>query len=156
VSDEQQEREFGGFSGAEGYDGPLEDGKLYSATLVKMVERFVDKGQWPGWKVFWTFAIEGREKTIEIESMTSEATGEGSTAGPWLISLVGRQRYEERLTRTITKDELVGRECAILVNFNDRGWPRVTSVIPRQARTSPPPPVAPPPATGGEFDDLPF
>ena len=154
-TDEQQTREFQGFSGSDGYDGPLEDGRVYPATLTGIQERFLDKGQYPGWKVFWTFAIEGREQIIEIEAMTSAATGENSKAGPWLVSLVGRERYEGRKSSPITKDEIVGRECGILVQFNDNGWPRVTSVLPRQGEAAKPKP-APKKESAEDFDDLPF
>lgn len=156
---EQQERPFEGFGDSSGYEGPLQDGRVYPATLTDMSERFIEKGQWPGWKVIWNFAIEGRTHTEPIEAMTSAATGDQSTARPWLIALVGRQRFDERREKPIKKSELVGRECSLLVQFNEGGWPRVSAVMPRQDSTEaahePPPP--PPPASKAEdFDDLPF
>jgi hypothetical protein len=152
---EAEERPFGGFSGSEGYDGPLEDGRMYPATLVGLKERHVEQGQWPGWKVIWTFAIEGRERTIEQEAMTSGATGPDSTAGPWIRALVGEARYEERTTQIIPPDELIGRECSIFIRFNDNGWPRVKDVVPRAKRGEPDPPP-PPMSQASDFDDLPF
>lgn len=153
MNEEAQEREFGGFSDGGSYDGPLEDNRVYPATLTNLVERYIEAGQWPGWKVIWTFAIEGKTSTEEIETMSSTATGESSKAGPWLVSLVGKARYDERATKPITKEELIGRECAILVQFSDKGWPRVTSVLPRAGGPATPKPPKP---TAADFDDLPF
>lgn len=162
---EIQERPFGGFTASSGYEGGLQDGSYYNATLTGLKERYVEKGQWPGWKVLWTFAIEGATETID--AMTSQATGPDSTAGPWLTALVGKPRYDTREAQTITPQELIGRECMILVAFNDKGWPRVSAVLPRQVAPVAPAPVpvqsvAPPPAAPGpttkasDFDDLPF
>ena len=166
MSDEQvQERPFGGFAGTSGYEGGLQDGAYYNATLTGLKERYIDKGQFPGWKVLWTFALDGTTETQE--AMTSLATGPDSTAGPWIETLVGKARYEAREQKTIAMEELIGRECMLLVKFNDKGWPRVGAVLPRQAPAQPvapapvavPPPPAPGPApttTASDFDDLPF
>ena len=157
-NEEVQEREFSGFSGGGSYDGPLEDNRVYPATVAAIMERNIEQGQWPGWKVIWTFAIEGKSHTEMVEAMTSTATGDSSKAGPWLIALVGKARYEERSSSPITKEELVGRECSILVQFSDRGWPRVTSVLPRSNGSAPrPAPVPREPANvAADFDNLPF
>lgn len=160
--DKVQERPFGGFSDTSGYEGGLQDGAYYNATLTDLKERFIEKGQWPGWKVLWTFAIEGATETVE--AMTSQATGPDSTAGPWLIALVGKARYDARKESVITPTEVIGRECLILIAFNEKGWPRVSAVLPRQQSQPAPAPVQPPPASGpaptpyqaSDFDDLPF
>jgi hypothetical protein len=163
-----QERPFGGFSGTSGYEGGLLDGSYYNAVVTGMKEVLIEAGEWPGWKVEWTFAIEGSGE--EVRQLTSLATGEGSTAGPWLITLVGRQRYDERETQVITAPELVGRECLVLVSFSKKGWPRVGGVLPRQQAPAPVPQAVPAPVPApvpvaaprepaniaSDFDDLPF
>jgi len=170
MSEQQQteERPFGGFSGGATYDGGLRDNSYYDVTLAGIKSRNLTTGQWPGWKVVWSFAIKGSSETLE--AMTSEATGEASTAGPWLIVLVGQQRYDERETRKIMPDELIGREAMVLVKFNERGWPKVGGLLPCQPPAINPVPVAavPPPAAPAptpvasapeppnDFDDLPF
>lgn len=160
---EQQERPFGGFSDTSGYDGGLQDGSYYNATLTAIKEVHIEKGQWPGWKVEWTFTVD--DSGEPVRQLTSQATGPDSTAGPWLITLVGKERYEQRKDRTITPTELVGRECLILVGFSDGGWPRVAGVLPRPEPTPVAQPVAQPapaaqptaPANrADDFSDLPF
>jgi hypothetical protein len=169
MNDQPQERPFGGFTESSGYDGGLQDGSYYNATLTDIKEVYIEKGQWPGWKVQWDFAIDGTTETVR--GLTSQATGPDSTAGQWLPSLVGKARFDNRKEQKLTTQELVGRECLILVAFNDKGWPRVSAVLPRQVTPAPvqPVPVAavpPPPAAPGpapqpttraeDFDDLPF
>ena len=165
-----QERPFGGFSASSGYEGGLQDGAYYNATLTGLKERYIDKGQYPGWKAIWTFAIEGTTETQE--AMTSLATGPDSTAGPWIETLVGKARYEAREQKTITMEEMVGRECLLLIKFSDKGWPRVAAVLPRQVtpataapvpvQAAPPPvpasgpPLPQPTTSAADFDDLPF
>jgi len=160
---EQQERPFGGFGDSATYDGGLQDEQYYNVTLAGIKSVYIDKGQWPGWKVEWQYAVEGT--TEELKALTSEATGEESTAGPWLVVLVGKQRYDERKTRKIEANELIGREGMALVRFNDKGWPRVKAILPRQQATpAPTPSTAPVPVAAPaaptqaneNYDDLPF
>ena len=160
MSDKAEERPFQGFSAGSEYEGALQDGQYYKARLIGLKERNIESGQWPGWKVIWGFDILDPQE--RLEAMTSTATGEGSKAGEWLTALLGAARLEEhRNTRPIAKDELAGRECMLLIRFNEKGWPRVGAVFPPQVAPVPapapqadPPPQEPPPA--GEFDDLPF
>ena len=52
-------------------------------------------------------------------------------ARPWLEALVGKARVKDMASRIIGPTELIGRECQVLIEINDAGYPRVKSVLPR-------------------------
>ena len=162
TEEKQQDRPFEGFGDTSNYDGGLQDNSLYPATVVSLMTRYIDKGQWPGDKVVWKFQI-GSET---LEALTSTATGPESRAGDWLVSLLGKERYDRRGEQRITMDELAGKPCQVHIQFSDKGWPRIAAVLPAPARSVPAPVAAPtlaaaptqrrPSQQDENFDDLPF
>ena len=158
----QEEQEFEEFGAGSGYEGGLTDSQYYNATVTAMTQRMITGIQFPGMKVIWTFSIDGSGEPVE--GMTSTATGENSKAADWLTALFGTKRFEARATQPIKRDEIVGKECMVLIKFSEKGWPRVQAVLPRQ-QVAQPAPVAPTPVSAPvsaaqqraeDFDDLPF
>jgi len=170
MSDQEvQERPFGGFGDSSNYDGPLQDGSFYPAVLLGVKERYIEAGQYPGWKVIWGFRLTLPDGTTELlEAMSSAATGPDSKAGEWLVALVGQERFNQRAASAI-KSELEGARCQVYVKFSEKGWPRVGGVFPAQNTAQAPTPPTPPQATptapapqrrptqqDENYDDLPF
>lgn len=81
----------------------------------------------------WEFTLaDGTGRTAPGTS--SMQTTPGSKAGKWAAALIGRvPAVGENLT-------LIGQPCTIVVELNDNGYEKVTSVLPRQAA---PPAAAP-------------
>lgn len=167
---DQQDQPFEGFTGHAGYEGGLEDNQYYNATVVKMVTRNIENIQFPGMKVIWSFALDGSDEIVE--GMTSTATGENSRAAEWLTAMFGSARVENIHAQPIPRDEIIGKQVMVLVRINDKGYPSVRGVMPRQtpqnapqAAPAPVPAPAPAPAraarpapseSASDYDDLPF
>lgn len=140
MTDETYEQEdWAGFTGAQ---TDIEDGSLHPATLVALERKRIksqystaEDGKDPA--IIWTFAMEDRDGET-VDGTTSEATGEKSKARPWIVALIGKARTEELLRGRIGKEELIGRECLILIGINNAGYPKVTNVLPAQRATQTP------------------
>lgn len=100
--------------------------------------------------VIWTFALQDREG-YEVDGTSSEATGQQSKARKWIESLVGKKATAELLkSGLVPRGQLVGRECNVLVTLNDAGYPKVSTVLPRESANAPrraEEPAVPPPDT---------
>ena len=167
---EDQDKPFEAFTGHVGYEGGLQDNQWYNATVTGLVVRNIQGIQFPGDKVIWSFALDGSEEVVE--DMTSTATGENSRAAEWLTSMFGGARVENIRTQPIPRSEIEGQKVMVLVRINDKGYPSVRGVMPRQTpqnapQAAPPPQVAPTPTPAPaapsrpsqqdeNYDDLPF
>jgi hypothetical protein len=72
----------------------------------------------------WTFSLlDGRT----VPGTTSMQNTPGSKAGKWAAALAGRTLVVG------DRPVLIGAPCKIVVELNENGYERVTSVLPRQA-----------------------
>lgn len=137
------EEAFEGFTG--GGDTHLADGSFHAATLTELnIIRLPSK--WPEYPdgtartVEWVFVLDepGPDGgTVTVKGTSSLSVGKKSRAYPWLVSLVGTARADAAGREMIKKAELVGRECTVVIQINDSGYPKVSSVLPSQKGATP-------------------
>jgi hypothetical protein len=98
---------------------------VYPAQLIDLDSMTVEWDGEPSVRLRWTFAIEdGSDATVP--AFTSTSTGDRSTARKYVTALLGPVGAE---TRELRKRDLIGRLCQVIIAHNDRGYPKVESVL---------------------------
>ena len=113
----------------------------------------------------WSFGlndeVDSEGNPAEIDGVSSIALGPRSKAYGWIEALLGRKLEKGE---SITRSQLLNKECLVKVEQNDMGYSKITGVIPtpkKRAGTSPAAnsfPDSPPaklPSTV-DVDDIPF
>lgn len=135
----------------------------YPATLVgiapkSLVTKYSKNGEAQDF-LEWTWLVEGPEKDIEINSLTTLATGPKSRIFEYLLALVGPDKAA--VGAGFDENDLVGKKVLVKTVVDDGGFTKIDGVVAaprsRAASTTPAPRErAPQPAPADEEDDLPF
>ena len=108
----------------------IEEG-IYEAKFKGIEQREVETEQGKREVFVWTFEVDTGEETVEIQGMTSTKISTGrnpSKAYNWLSAIMGRKLEPDE---EIDTDELVGKECVVIVEdkkVGDLTVSRVTDV----------------------------
>ena len=95
----------------------------------------------------WTFQVATPEGVEEVTGSTTTKTGPKSKLQAWTTNLLGRQPHAgERVPRSA----LVGRLCTVVVVTTDKGFAKVTDVLPPRRQPQPAP------AAMAPLEELPF
>jgi hypothetical protein len=140
---------------------PALDPGTYPATLVgiapkRLVTKFSKNGEEQDF-LEWSWLVEGPEKDIEINSLTTLMTGPKSRIFEYLLALVGPEKAA--VGAGFEEDDLVGKKVLVTTIVDDGGFAKIERIVaaPRGRAT---PAAAPatrapqPPAVAD--DDLPF
>ena len=107
------------------------DEGIYEAKFKGIEQREVETEQGKREVFVWTFEVDTGEETVEIQGMTSTKISTGrnpSKAYNWLSAIMGRKLEPDE---EIDTDELVGKECVVIVEdkkVGDLTVSRVTDV----------------------------
>lgn len=107
------------------------DEGIYEAKFKGIEQREVETEQGRREVFVWTFEVDTGEETVEIQGMTSTKISTGrnpSKAYNWLSAIMGRKLEPDE---EIDTDELVGKECVVIVEdkkVGDLTVSRVTDV----------------------------
>ena len=77
----------------------------------------------------WTFALDNGSSVSGSSSMN---TGSKSKGGRWIRNLLGRKPEKGETVR------LSGLPCLVVVEEDDKGWPKVADVLPPVSSTAAP------------------
>lgn len=107
------------------------DEGIYEAKFKDIEQRELDTEQGKRDVFIWTFEVDTGEETVEIQGITSTKISTGrnpSKAYNWLCAIMGRKLQPDE---EIDTDELVDRECVVIVEdkkVGDMVVSRVTDV----------------------------
>ena len=93
----------------------------YQATCTGLTEKATKDGA--TFRV-WEFTLDDGRSTSGASSLSTSPKSKG---GKWLAALLGRQAEAGETV------EPVGRRCTIIVELDDNGYERVTTVAPPEA-----------------------
>ena len=99
----------------------------HPATFVDIEEGEGEYG--PYWRWFFEVDVEG--DTIEFVALSSAKLGSRSKGGRWLKGLRGGPSEPGEL---VDFDDLRGTECEVVIEENDEGFARLTSVLPAKKK----------------------
>ena len=133
----------------------------YPATLVginpkRMVTSFSKNGEEQDF-LEWTWLVEAKDADIEVNSLTSTATGPASRIAEYLAALVGTDKAV--IGAGFDEGDLVGKKVLVATSVTDKGFAKIEKVVaapvaaPRRAAT---PRAAVAAAEPEGEDDLPF
>ena len=97
----------------------------YPAKLDTIEVR--DGVQFEGEFRVWTFALDNGSSVSGSSSMN---TGSKSKGGRWIRNLLGRKPEKGETVK------LSGLPCLVVVEEDDKGWPKVTDVLPPVAQAA--------------------
>ena len=93
----------------------------YQATCTGLTEKATKDGN--TFRV-WEFTLDDGRSTSGASSLSTSPKSKG---GKWLTALIGRQAEAGETV------EPVGRRCTIIIELDDNGYERVTTVAPPEA-----------------------
>ena len=119
-------------SKGEGFDRVHIPPKVYHATLAEVRDGEIPSFDNPETKqkvLFWAFTIQGKERAITVEGMTTTAFGEKSKARKWVKAMIGAEPG-----KAVDTDDLIGTKTQILVedrtSKDGETYSRVAEVVP--------------------------
>jgi hypothetical protein len=147
---------------------PVLPAATYPATLIGIrPKRMATKFSKPGTEddfLEWTWLVEGKDKDVEITSLTSVATGPKSRIFEVLTALMGAGNVN--INDGFEESDLVGKKAQLSIIVTEDGFSKVDQIVaPMVTRNAPaaapaapskPRETAPAASTDGLDDDLPF
>jgi hypothetical protein len=98
----------------------------YPATLTKLEPFTAEREGEPVDLIRWTFAIEDANVgPVEVAGVSSRARGPRAKSVAWLAALVPGAKPGTNFRAR----ELIGRECLVVIEHDDNGFPRVGNVV---------------------------
>jgi hypothetical protein len=141
---------------------PALEAGTYPATLVgiapkTLVTKFSKNGEEQDF-LEWTWLVEGSDKDIEINSLTTLMTGPKSRIFEYLLALVGPEKA--RVGAGFDENDLVGKKVLVTTIVDDNGFAKIERIVAapkgRQAAAQAAPKERAPQPPATEDDDLPF
>jgi hypothetical protein len=132
----------------------------YPATLVgirpkSLVTKFSTDGKEQDF-LEWTWLVEAPDKDVEINSLTSTATGPKSRIFEYLLALLGTPKVD--VGAGFDEGDLVGKKVLVSTTVTEDGFAKIDQIVaaPRGRQTTKPVETVKAPATDEPTDDLPF
>jgi hypothetical protein len=112
--------------GADIQDGSY-DATLLSIELMDATPNSPNQDQW----LKWTFHVYDSEEGVELTAGSSQRFGPKAKARLWVEALLGRKLDEGEEVEMAT---LAPRDCQTVVKRDDKGFARITEVLPVRRR----------------------
>ena len=112
----------------------------------------------------WTWLVHANDKDVEVNSLTTLATGPKSRIFEYLVAMLGADKVQ--IDAGFEESDLVGKTVMVQIITTDEGFAKIDKIMgaPKQpkaaqapvAATAAPVPAAPAAAPADDTDDLPF